>query len=133
MGLRTKFEDIASMALIYTNRALGNKMISYDKVEEFNRVINENLDLMNSEIDPLLFYDEESRLYFHATDETGKVYLAIDPSADLKEAEHYHIGCLPLDIVIASQMDNALEVIGIELVDGQLVKRKEKQLIKTSK
>jgi len=130
MGVRTKFEDIASMALIYTNRALGNKMISYDKVEEFDRVINENLDLMNSEIDPLLFYNEESRLYFHATDETGKIYLVIDCNTDLKEAEHYHIGCLPLDIVLASQMDNALEVIGLELVDGKLVKRKDKQLVK---
>ena len=58
MKTRTKFEDIASMALIYTNRALGNKMISYDKVEEFDRVINENLDIMQSEINPSLFYNE---------------------------------------------------------------------------
>jgi len=133
MGIRTKFEDIASMALIYTNRALGNKMISYSKVEEFNKVINDNLDVMSSEVDSRLCYEEESRLYFHATDESGKVYLVIDPNSDLKEATSYHIGCLPLDIVIASQMDNALEVIGLELVDGQLVKRKEKQLVKIVK
>ncbi len=133
MGTRTKFEDIASMALIYTNRALGNKMISYDKTVEFDKVINENLDIMNSEIEILLFYNEESRIYFHATDETGKVYLVIDPNADLKKAEQYHIGCLPLDIVIASQMDNALETLGLELKDGQLIKRRNKQMIKTLK
>lgn len=121
MGVRTKFEDIASMALIYTNRALGNKMISYDKVVEFENIINNNLDEMNSPINPSLFYEEESKLYFHATDENGKVYLVIDPRADLKIAGNYHVGCLPLDIVIASQMENALDVLGIELIDGKLV------------
>ena len=122
MGKRTKFEDVASMALIYTNRAFGNKMISYDKVEEFDKVINENLDNMNSEINPSLFYDEESKLYFHATDENGKLYLVIDPRADLKLAQSYHIGCLPIDVIVASQMENALSIIGLQLVDGTLVK-----------
>ena len=125
MGKRTKFEDIASMALIYTNRATGNKMISYDKVEKFDKTINENLDNMNSKINPSLFYDEESKLYFHATDENGKLYLVIDPSADIKVAQDYHIGCLPIDIVVASQMENALNIIGLQLVDGVLVKKKE--------
>lgn len=125
MGKRTKFEDIASMALIYTNRATGNKMISYDKVEKFDKIINENLDNMNSKINPSLFYDEESKLYFHANDENGKLYLVIDPSVDIKVAQDYHIGCLPIDIVVASQMENALNIIGLQLVDGVLVKKKE--------
>lgn len=125
MGKRTKFEDIASMALIYTNRVIGNRIISYDKVREFDEIINNNLDDMGSEINPSLFYEEESRLYFHATDENGKVYLVMDPNADIKAAQDYHIGCLPIDVVVASQMENALAVIGLQLNDGVLVKKKD--------
>ena len=123
MGKRTKFEDIASMALLYTNRVTDNKIISYDKVMVFDRVINENLDAMGSEINPFLSYEEESRLFFTTTDETGKVYLVINPDADLKAAQSYHIGCLPLDVILASQMENALNVIGLQLVDGVLKKK----------
>lgn len=93
-------------------------MISYDKAVEFDEIINKNLDNMNSKINPYLFYDEESKLYFHATDEKGKVYLIIDNTADLEAAESYHVGCLPIDIIVASQMENALNILGLQLSDG---------------
>lgn len=125
MAVRTKFEDIASMALIYIHQSTGSQMISYDTVVEFEKVINENLDTMNKDLSCPLFYDEESKLYFCATDENGKVYLVIDPRADLERCRSYHIGCLPIEVIIASQMENALDVIGIQLIDGMMRKKKK--------
>lgn len=121
MKKRTIFEDTAAMALIYTNKATGNKMISYDKVIQFDKIINENLDEMNSIIKPFQFYEEKSELYFYATDENDKLYLVIKPDADLKKAQSYHIDYLPHDILVASQMKNALEILGLQLINGKLV------------
>lgn len=108
--------------ILYTNRVTGNRIISCDKALAFGRIINENLDAMGSEINPFLSYEEDFRLFLATSEETGKVYLVMNPNADLQAAQSYHIGCLPLDVVLASQMENALNVIGLQLVDGVLKK-----------
>lgn len=57
------------------------------------------------------------------TDENGKLYAAIIPNADLDEAWQIHIGCLPIAVIVASQMDNALDVIGLEKKTDESTKR----------
>ena len=122
MGKRTYLADITAMALLYRKTYVGSTMISYDKIKYFDRVINENLDQMNSScgIGIRNSLDDNSDLFFFATAEDGNVYAVIDPRADLQEAWSYHIGCLPTDVVIASQQNNALQTIGLRLENGQM-------------
>ncbi len=134
MGKKTRFEDVACMALIYMNQATGNKIISYDKVQEFEHIINENLANMNSRDNYSFFYEESHpKLYFIATNEDGKSYLVIDPIIDLEHVQELYIGCLPLDLVVASQKENALEVIGLQLTDGKFTEKRQKILTKSDK
>lgn len=123
MGKRIMFEDAVNLALIYINKATGRNMISYDKASEFDRVINNNLDNMNSSVS--FSYDNESKLYFPATDENGRTYLVIDPNVDIKTIKRCTIGSLPTDVLVASQKKNALNVIGLKLVNGVIVKDQE--------
>ena len=121
MGKRTDFADVAAMALIFNHDAdYSTTMISYDKVKKFDEIINQNLDEMNSSISLRLYTGEYSELYFYSKDETGKTYLVIDPHANIDDARSYHIGTLPLDVVIAAQKANALAAIGLKLVNGRL-------------
>lgn len=116
MEKRTYESDIVAMALLYRKEYIGSDMISYEKAKKFDQVINDNLNIMNSDcgIGIRYSYYDDSKLFTKMTDENGNLYAVIIPNADLKEAWQTHIGCLPIDVIVASQMDNALDVIELE-------------------
>lgn len=143
MGKRTYESDIVAMALLYRKEYVGSDMISYEKAVQFDQVINENLNIMNSDCGIGIGYSyyDNSKLFTKMTDENGNLYAVIIPNADLEEAWRIHIGCLPTDVIIASQMDNALGVIELEKKIDESTKRicftqknndisKKKELIK---
>ena len=119
MGKRTYESDIVAMVLLYRKEYVGTDMILYEKAINYDRVINYNLDNMNSSCGIGIRSEEESLLYFLIQGEDNKLYAVIRPEADLKKAWSYHIGCLPTDVVVASQMDNALSEIGLIMVNGK--------------
>lgn len=120
MGKRTRFKTIAVMALLYSNEADSRiTMISYERVEKFEKTINQNLGDINSEFFDYFDLDTDEELYFYASDVDGKTYLIINPKVDKKIAYEYHIRPLPIDILVASTKDNALKCIGLKLVDGK--------------
>lgn len=78
---------------------------------------------MDSKIFAPFFREEESNLYFTATNEDGDVYLVINPNVDMQSARNYHIGTLPIDIIVAAEKDNALATIGLKLIEGKFKKK----------
>ena len=120
MGKRIRFQTVAVMALLYSNKADSRiTMISYERVEKFEETINQNLDEINSEFFDYFDLDTDEELYFNACDIDGKKYLVINPKADKKVAYDYHIRPLPIDFLVASNKDNALKCIGLKLVHGK--------------
>ncbi len=123
MGKRTYESDIIAMALLYRKQYAGTDMLSYDKALEFDAIINENLDNMNSKFSIGPRCEQTSELYRILQDENGNIYAVINHDADLKRAWEWHIGCLPIDVIIAAHQNNALETIGLIRIDGRLVKQ----------
>ena len=64
MGKRTYESDIIAMSLLYRKEYVGTDMISYEKAINYDRVINSNLEEMNSSCGILIRNEEESLLYF---------------------------------------------------------------------
>ena len=123
MGKSTIFSDVVVMALLF-NRDVNKlvTMISYEKVKNFDDIINKNLDDFNIKISYPFLREETSKFYFYATDEDGKKYLVMNPEADIESARSYHIGTLPVDILVAAEKNNALAAIGLQLIDGKFRK-----------
>ena len=119
MGKRTYESDIIAMSLLYRKEYVGTDMILYEKAINYDRVINSNLEEMNSSCGILIRNEEESLLYFLVQGEDKKLYAVIRPDADLKKAWSCHVGCLPTDVIVAAQMDNALSERGLIMVDGK--------------
>ena len=124
MGRRTDLFDVAAMALIFQHDANSSvNMIAYETVERFDAVINKNLDDMDSEVKPPI-HSNDSSVYFYATrTRDRKVYYAIVPGADIEEARLYHLGPLPVDIIVAAEKANALATIGLKLDNGGFIAR----------
>ena len=118
-----------SLALIYIYRATAGSanMIELDKAKEYEEAINENLKKANSNIQyltPDYLVNPDDLFFFYAEDrdENGYYVLKADETSIVKRKSY--IKGLPLDVVLASQMPNALSVLGLELCDGQIIKKK---------
>lgn len=124
----------ASLALLYNYEATNGMrlLLSYDKVKDYIKVVNNNLDEMGSNINPMFNFDVFEQIYFYSCDEEGKGYLILKPDFDLTRARSDYLGCTPIDILIASQKENSLGVIGLQLVNGKIRKKEyEKNKVKT--
>ena len=121
IGKRTYESDIIAVALLYRKQYVGTDMLSYNKALEFDAIINENLDSMNSKLSIGPKCNQASELYRLLQDENDNVYAVINSNADLEKAWELHIGCLPIDIIIAIHQENALKTIGLRRMDGRLV------------
>lgn len=114
------FEDAAVIALSYLSRANSNIiMVSYDKVRNFKRIIEKNLDEMNSQINSPFEYFDESSLYFRGSNSAGEIYIILKPTTDIESAIDNVMGYLPCNINIASRKPNALKAIDLELLNGE--------------
>ena len=126
-----------SLALIYIYRATcgSANMIGLDKAKEYKKAVNENLKKANSQIhylssDHLVKPDDLFFFYAEDRDENGYYVLKAD-EASIEKRKSYIKG-LPFDVVLASQMPNALSVLGLELCEGQIIKKKT-DVIRTRK
>ena len=113
MGKRTYENDIVAIALLYRKKYASTDMLSYDKIRRFDKVINNNLDKMDANCGIGIRDERDSELYFVMTDENGQSCAVINPKVDLKASWRYYIGSSPIEVLIASEMDNALKEIGL--------------------
>ena len=128
-----------SLALIYTSRATHgfSSVITFDKADEYMHTINNNLKDMKSKVNNLTVADYEvdpDDLFFtFAADIDNKGYyiMKTDHESYLK-SKNYIMG-LPLDIILASEKTNALEILGLEMIDGKIVKKEESKIKKLLK
>lgn len=117
-----------SLALIYTYRATNGEvtMISSEKTKEYEKVINNNLKAMNSKInsltpDYLVNPDELFFSYVKNINDEGYYILKMDN--DKVAARKRYIMNLPLDVILASEKPNALDVIDLVMIDGQIMRQ----------
>ena len=125
-----------SLALIYTYRATNdtNTMITTEEANSFQDVVNNNLIAMNSKVNNLIPTDHEVNLddlFFNYTiiNNQGYYLLKDDPISQERRKKYIMLN-IPLDVVLASQRPNALDTIGLVMIDGKIIK---KQNYKTKK
>ena len=125
------FNQAVSLALIYIYRAsAGNiNMIGYNQAKEYEKVVNQNLQEMNSTIgnltpDSAVTIDD--LFFFYAEDRDESSYYVLKPDErSIKQRVSYIIN-LPFDVVYASQMPNALDILGLDFSNGQIIEKQEK-------
>lgn len=123
----------ASLALIYLYRATFGEvtMINTEQVDDFFKIINANLKEMETKVynlTPDYMIDPDELFFIYGVDENKNGYYILkNDDQSVHQRLSYVIG-LPLDIVIASQKANALKCIGLEIVDGEIIKPDSKKL-----
>jgi hypothetical protein len=133
---RVYSEDAYCLGLlyVYTYSNGMQKMAKLDDLNEFHNTIEQNLKDMQSDalcMYSTMIYDDNEQLYFSSSDKDGNVYYILKPGFDKEKAMSIFIGCLPIKVLAASQMNNALECLGLEKKkDKNIITVKEKKLVK---
>ena len=121
-----------SLALIYTYRASDEicTMISSEKVVKYEKIVNENLKEMKSEIRLTPDYQVhiDDLFFFYTNDENYNGYYVLKDDKESINIRENYIKNLPLDIVIASQNENALSALDLELDNGYIRRKTNKKI-----
>lgn len=122
---RVYSEDAYCLGLLYVYIYSNTmqQMVLIDDLKKIHNCIEENLEAMNSTMNNIyatIWNDNEESIYFTSNNKNGETYYILKPRFDLKRAKSLYIGCLPLDILVASQMDNALNCLGLQIIDDKI-------------
>ena len=122
-----------SLALIYQNRVENMiPMITMEEAQNYQNIINNNLKEMKSKVNTLTVADYEvdpNELFFSYNE---GYYILKKDNISLERRKHYIMG-MPLDVILASQKPNALEAIGLVMIDGKIIKKEELKIKKLLK
>ena len=128
-----------SLALIYINRATygSANMITLEQSKEYQSIVNNNLKEMKSKIRDLTPPDcciTMDELFFSFAEDINRegYYILKDDYESLEKRKRY-IMHLPLDVVLASQKNNALEVLDLVMIDGKIIKKDKSKIKKILK
>ena len=119
---KSYIEDVYSLGLIYVYMYSHKtrKMVSLYDLEAFYKEIEKNLKIMGSEYHGIFSTNEDS-IYFISSNENGEIYYILKPTFDLKKAIKNYIDSPSINYLVASQMDNALNTLGLVKINGDIM------------
>ena len=124
-------EDAYCLGLLYVYQYSNTvqKMVLLDDLKNFHNCIESNLEEKGNK-DYFNFWDDnDEQIYFASSNKNGEIYYILDPMFDYSRAQSLYIGILPVDVLIASQEENALNTLGLEKVNGVIrIKSNQKQV-----
>jgi len=124
-------EDAYCLGLLYVYQYSNTvqKMVLLDDLKNFHNCIESNLEEKGNKDYFNLWNDNDEQIYFASSNKNGEIYYILDPMFDYGRAKSLYIGILPVDVLIASQEENALNTLGLEKVNGVIrIKSNQKQV-----
>lgn len=124
-------EDAYCLGLLYVYQYSNTvqKMVLLDDLKNFHNCIESNLEEKGNKDYFNFLNDNDEQIYFASSNKNGEIYYILDPMFDYSRAQSLYIGILPVDVLIASQEENALNTLGLEKVNGVIrIKSNQKQV-----
>ena len=123
MSSRIFIQDTTTLALLYNYEATRGMLLSLDKIKVFDNIVDNNLEKMNSGVNMVYPLDYSRLIHFTSCDENGNEYCILKPDFSEEQARIEYIYRTPYDVIRASQQENALEILGLKLENGKIVKK----------
>ena len=117
-------EDAYCLGLLYSYLFAGEKMVLKDDLDAFYNTIEKNLENTDAfDLSITAWHDNDSSIYYPSTGKNGEVYYVLYPNFDKDRAKSKYIGCLSTQVLVATQEENALNCLGLQLKDGHICKK----------
>ncbi len=117
-------EDAYCIGLLYSYLFAGRKMVLKDDLDEFYNTIEKNLENTDSfDLYATIWHDNDPSIYYPSNGKNGEVYYVLYPNFDIDRAKTKYIGCLSTEVLVATQKENALNCLGLQLKNGNICKK----------
>ena len=114
------FEDIVSIALLYIYGQSSAIILPYNKAVDYFHTVKTNLDSKGVIADYQTTHNK-SEYYFIGNDAYGNSYCIINTKSDLSKL--LSTGRISGDVMVASQENNALDILGLEFKNGRIMQK----------
>ena len=123
-------EDAYCLGLLYAYLYSNRKMVLLEDLKSFHSAIERNLeDTKVNDMYATVWHDDEPSIYFASEGKNGEIYYVLNPRFDLERSKSKYIGCLSVEVLVASQKENALRAIDLKHEGKKIVKRNPNELI----
>lgn len=119
------YDDIISVALLYNYFATHKKMLSYEELENYTKVVNDILLNRNDDYICMYYNENLNPIYEGYKDENNQWYLRLRKEVDPILERKQRIISLPLDLVVALQSSEALSQIGLCSKQGKVIEKQK--------
>lgn len=117
-------EDAYCLGLLYSYLFASKKMVLKDDLDLFYDTIEKNLENTDAmDLYATIWHDDEPCIYYSSEGKNGEVYYVLYPDFDIERAKTKYIGCLSAKVLVATQKENALNCLGLQLKDGNICKK----------
>lgn len=120
-------EDIYILGLlnIYTANNKSLVTVSYEKLNKYYEVVEQNLESENSKTNCLkpVIFSEEMNYYTISRGIDSKSYFTLNNESTVLKTILVRKGLLPIDVLCASMQDNALECLGLQIKEGHICRK----------
>lgn len=117
-------EDAYCLGLLYSYLYAGKKMVLKDDLDAFYNTIEKNLENTDAmDLYATIWNDDEPSIYYPSEGKNGEVYYVLYPEFDINRAKSKYIGCLSVQVLLATQKDKALDCLGLQLKEGHICKK----------
>ena len=117
-------KDAYCLGLLYSYLFAGKKMVLKNDLDKYYKTIEKNLE--NTDVMDLYAtrrYDSDPCIYYPSEGKNGEVYYVLYPNFDIDRAKSKYIDCLSTQVLAASQKENALNCLGLQLKNGKIYKK----------
>ena len=117
-------EDAYCLGLLYSYLYAGKKMVLKDDLDAFYNTIEKNLENTDAmDLYATIWNDDEPSICYPSEGKNGEVYYVLYPEFDINRAKSKYIGCLSVQVLLATQEDKALDCLGLQLKEGHICKK----------
>lgn len=127
---KANLSDTLLISLYHLHNAGCTPVIELNKLLEFRKVVSDNLDKKVPNHHSPYFYENDCLVDYvnSRVDKDNNITYSLKEDVDYRRFKQ-EIGTMSLDIAIASCEQNALDVLGLEIINGQMSKT-EKDKVK---
>lgn len=116
------YEDSYALGLLYVYIYSNRKqvMVKLSDLRMFNECINNNLNVIKRPSAYTCGVKIDTPIYVSSRNETGEIYLILKHDLDEKRARAIYTTNMPSEYILASQMGNSLDALGLIKINGKI-------------
>lgn len=123
--MKIRFCDVVALYLSYCYFSHESTMVAYKRLLTYEKMLLENLEGV-ANIDRVCENPNRNSFFSIVSKENGSIYAVLNTNDHVETDMYNHLNEIPIELYIASQMEDTLDFVGVTIQDGEFIPLKRK-------